>query len=124
MEEQQTNVQEEQQQEPQQEGTVLGNVHSESAPEGAPESYDFTGSLPEGMEAAFRQARHIVRFFRLYTYIRLTSLTSVVRSSAGNQSIAVLPLSSCISASRDMRIICHVGSSFGRAPSSSMDTVP
>ena len=80
--------------------------------------------LPEGMEAAFRQARHVVRFFRLYTYIRLTSLTSVVRSSAGNQSIAVLPLSSCISASRDMRIICHVGSSFGRAPSSSMDTVP
>lgn len=50
MEEQQTNVQEEQQQEPQQEGTVLGNVHSESTPAGAPESYDFTGSLPEGME--------------------------------------------------------------------------
>lgn len=56
MEEQQTNVQEEQQQEPQQEGTVLGNVHSESAPEGAPESYDFTGSLPEGMELDEKEA--------------------------------------------------------------------
>lgn len=52
MEEQQTNGQEEQQQE----GTVLGNAHAESAPEGAPESYDFTGSLPEGMELDEKEA--------------------------------------------------------------------
>lgn len=38
----------EQTEQQEQSGTVLANAQTESAAEGAPESYDFTGSIPEG----------------------------------------------------------------------------